>query len=241
MTHLRACSAVLAMRPEDGLLAQKILSFNNVKNMRLGVDKELFVPNPAARTEVDRDYRIEPGKFLVLFVGRVDAGKNIPLLIQACARALKKGANLHLAVVGAGPLSKEVKAVLGKNVTLTGLLPLEKLAAFYAAADCLSMVSDIEIGGLVAVEALSCGCPVLTSKLNGVARLYGPTSAIEEVSSDAVSWANVLSALARDKERSAATREAALVFRREKLAGWDMVLKEDFLPVWQNVAQKGAP
>lgn len=89
-THLHACSAVLAMRPEDRLLAQKILSSENVKNMRLGVDKELFIPNPVARAEVECDYRIEPGKFLALFVGRIDAGKNMPLLVQACAQALKR-------------------------------------------------------------------------------------------------------------------------------------------------------
>ncbi len=236
--HLRHCSAVLAMRPEDGSLAQTILSSEKVKNMRLGVDKELFVPNSTARATVERDYSIDSGKFLTLFVGRVDAGKNIPLLAQACVQALEKGAKLHLVVVGTGPLSSEIKAVLGNNVTLTGLLPPEKLAALYAAADCLSMVSDIEIGGLVAVEALSCGCPVLASKANGVAGLYGYTPAIKAVDGDPSSWARALSSLAQDNAKLAAMREAALTFRCEKLAGWDKVLQEDFLPVWQRVQRK---
>lgn len=128
---------------------------------------------------------------------------------------------------------------MGPNATLTGLLSPEKLATLYAAADCLSMVSDIEIGGLVAVEALSCGCPVVTSALNGIAPLYGPTPAIKVVDSDAASWARALSGLARNKARLAAMHEAALVFRRDKLAGWDKVLKEDFLPVWLSATRKG--
>jgi glycosyltransferase involved in cell wall biosynthesis len=236
--HLRACKAVLAMRPEDRALALGEVSPENIKPMRLGVDKNLFKPHPDARAEIESECKIAPGKFLALFVGRVDAGKNIPLFLQACAQAMEKGANLHLIVVGIGPLSDEVKTVLGDNATLAGWVSPEKLARLYAAADCLSMASDIEIGGLVGVEALACGCPVLTSRLNGIAALYGPTPAVKEVESDAVAWAEALTELSQNEMQQRTMREAALTFRNSKLAAWSDVLKEDFLPVWQNVARK---
>jgi glycosyltransferase involved in cell wall biosynthesis len=236
--HLRACAIVLAMRPTDKELAQKFVSGKIIKPMRMGVDKEIFTPQQDARAEVERDYKIAPGKFLTLFVGRVDAGKNVPLLLRACVKAIEKGAKLHLIAVGLGPLSAEVKAVLRNNVTLTGFLPPEKLAKIYAGVDCLSMASDIEIGGLVGVEALSCGCPVLASKASGVASLYGNPAALKEVDGTISSWADSLVSFAKDKTQQAAMREAALAFRREKLAGWGEILKEDFLPIWQSLVRK---
>ncbi|MFA4994508.1 MAG: glycosyltransferase [Bdellovibrionales bacterium] len=236
--HICACAAVLAMRPDDKAMAREQLPAENIVSLRMGVDKEIFTQNPEARAEIERDYRIAPGKFLTLFVGRVDAGKNIPLLLRACTQALKGGTKLHLIIAGLGPMSDAAKAVLGDNVTLTGLLPPERLAKLYAAVDCLSMVSDIEIGGLVGVEALSCGCPVLASRLSGIASLYGNTPAIEEVDSDEGSWANALSSLAQNQAQQRMMRAAAFAFRREKLAGWDVLLKEDFLPLWQSVMRK---
>jgi glycosyltransferase involved in cell wall biosynthesis len=236
--HLRACDAVLAMRPQDKALAESIVGSEKVMPMRLGVDKELFTPRPEVRLEIERAYKIERGKFLVLFVGRVDAGKNVPLLLKACREVLRRGVPLHLLVAGLGPLSDEVKAFLGENATLAGLVPTEKLAKFYASADCLAMASNIEIGGLVGVEALSCGCPVLASKASGVVSLCDNTPAMKEVANDAVAWANALAFLAQDKTQQSAMRAAARAFRYNKIAGWDAVLKEDFLPVWLRVARK---
>ena len=236
--HLRACSFVMAMRAEDITLAQSVISLEKIKSMRLGVDKDMFAPQAGARAEVESLYKIEKGKFLTLFVGRIDAGKNIPMLLQACVEAIEKGAPLHLVVVGLGPMSDEVKARLGNNATVTGLLPPEKLARLYAAADCLAMASDIEIGGMVGLEALASGCPVLVSKLSGVAPLCGGTAAMQEIVSDPALWAEALTFLAQDRARHAAMREVASAFRRDGLAGWQEVVTEDFLPVWQGAMRK---
>ncbi|MFA5040365.1 MAG: glycosyltransferase [Bdellovibrionales bacterium] len=236
--HLQACSAVFAMRPADKVLAQKYIPEGLVRRMRMGVDKDLFVPLQDARAEIERDYNIPPGKFLTLFVGRVDAGKNMPLLVQACAKTIENGVKLHLIVAGLGPMSAEVKAVLGDNATLAGFLSPEKLAKLYAAVDCLSMVSDIEIGGLIGAEALSCGCPVLASALNGMPVLYGNSPAIQEVESNVSSWTDALTRMSENKEQRTAMHDAAVIFRREKLGGWPDLLKEDFLPVWEALVRK---
>ncbi len=236
--HLCACSSVMAMRTEDIALAQGVVPLEKIMPMRLAVDKEIFMPQEGARVEIERLYTIPPRKFLTLFVGRVDAGKNMPLLLQAFVEAIKKGAPLHLVVVGLGPMSNEVKTRLGSNATLTGLLPPEKLAQLYAAADCLAMASDIEIGGMIGLEALACGCPVLVSKRSGVAPLCGGTAAMQEIASDPAAWAEALTALAQDRTRHAVMREAASAFRCDKLAGWQEVIMEDFFPVWQSAMQK---
>jgi len=236
--HLRNCAAVLAMRPEDMALARSVVAQDKIKPMRLGVDKDLFLPQTQARAEIEREYRIGAGKFVVLFVGRVDAGKNMPLLLQVCAEAIAKGVKLHLIVAGLGPMSDEVRVKLKGHVTLVGLVEPQKLARLYAAVDCLAIVSDIEIGGMIGLEALACGCPVLVSRQSGVAQLCGDTKAMQAVEGNAAAWVEALTDLAHDTIRQKEMRDAALMFRQDRLAGWADVLNTDFIPVWQNMARE---
>ena len=233
--HLKICSAVLAMRPEDVELAATVIAADKIKPMRLGVDKDLFTPQPTARLLVENEYAIAPGKFIVLFVGRIDAGKNMPILLRACQAAIAQGVKLHLLVAGLGPMSDEVKETLGDNATLAGLVEPRKMAQFYAAADCLAIASDIEIGGLIGLEAMACGCPVLVSQQSGVAIACGHTPAMQTVESTVEDWTKALVTFARDPAKQEKMRAAALVFRCDKLATWHDVLNTDFIPVWQSV------
>jgi len=235
--HLKRCSAILTMRPEDRAFAEEVTDATKIFPMRLGVNKDLLRPREDARSTVEQSCDIPEGRFVALFVGRVDAGKNVPLLLQACKDALQQGTNLHLIVVGLGPMVHDVKKVLGNNATTTGLLAPKDLAMLYAGSDCLCMASDIEIGGLVGVEALSCGCPVFVSKSSGVASLYGVSEAIKDVTSDASSWTNALVSIVHNRAQLARMKQAALVYRQKKIAGWSDVLREDFLPVWQKVVR----
>jgi glycosyltransferase involved in cell wall biosynthesis len=235
-THLRACSAILAMRAQDIALTQSVQTPDKIKPMRLGVDKTLFTPQEQARAEVERDFAIAPGKFMVLFVGRVDAGKNMPLLLQACAATIEKGIKTHLIVAGLGPMSAEVKAVLGENVTLVGQADPKKLAQLYAAVDCLAVASNIEIGGMIGLEAIACGCPVLVSRQSGMAQICGDPPAMQKVESSVAAWVDSLASLAQDGDKQKAMREAALKFREEGIAEWGDVLVEDFVSVWRNLA-----
>lgn len=237
--HLKTCSAVFALRPEDFALARTFVCPENVTRMRLGVDKKTFVPNAGARVELERLYSIDPQALLLLFVGRVDAGKNVPLLLQACSMALAKGVNLHLIVAGLGPLSGEVKKALGPRTTLVGMLPPEKLAVCYAGSDGLCMASEIEIGGLVSAEALASACPVFVSKSSGVASLYGDSPAVVPLKNAGAAWADFFAFLAADRDRLKTMRNAATDVRDKDLAAWQDVLAEDFMPVWQATLRKG--
>ena len=237
-THLKKCAAVLAMRREDIALTQTLIAPEKIKPMRLGVDKDLFAPDAQARALCAQDYRLDPEKFWVLFVGRVDAGKNMPLLSQACAAARDNGAPLHLIVAGTGPMQAEVQKQLGANVTFAGLVPPEKLAKLYAAVDCLAIASDIEIGGMIGLEALACGCPVLVSRISGVAQIAGDPPVMQKVESNAHAWQETLSSLAQDKTRQKTLRQAALDYRQNNLASWEDVVTQDFLPVWNSLLQE---
>lgn len=230
--HLGACSAALALRKEDIALAGGIIGAAKVSPMRIGVDKEIFMPRPEARAEIEKEYGIAPGKFVVLFVGRVDEGKNAHVLAQACAAAISAAVPLHLVAAGQGPLVGQIKDMLGDNVTFVGVVPAEKLARLYAAADCLAVASDVEIGGMIGLEAQACGCPVLASAHAGIC---GCPAAIRLVETGG--WKKALADMAGDRTGLASMREEALAFRRDSMAGWDDILTEDFIPVWKTLAE----
>ncbi len=234
-SHIKATDAAIVLRKTDAELAETLIEPKKVSRLHLAVNKDVFVPNDTAREAIEKTYGIPSGKFIVLFVGRVDIGKNMPLLMDACEQMLAQNIPLHLLVVGQGPLQDEVKKRLGVNVTLTGQLTPEKLAPCYAAADCLALVSDVEIGGLVALEALSCGCPALVSRISDVAQASDATDVMQMVESNSDDWAQALSSLAQDKEKQAQMRQAALGYRRDKLADWTGILKNDFMAVWQKL------
>jgi len=238
--HLSACDAVLAMRGEDLALARSVVPKERIKPMRLGVDKELFSPRPAARQEIEDEYKVLRDKFMVLFVGRVDAGKNVPVLMEVCAKLIERGLPLHLLVAGVGPLSDELLRRLGGHATLAGLLEPQKLATFYAGADCLAITSEIEIGGMIGLEALSCGCPVLVSRKSGIAQLCGSPLAMEIVETGQGPWRKALEALMQDHAKLSVMREAAITYRQNALASWRDVLS-DYMPIWQNLARREGP
>ena len=234
--HLAACAAALAMRGEDIALLQEVLTVDRIKPMHLGVDKDLFSPQRQDRNGVERDYGIPAGKFVALFVGRVDVGKNMDVLMQSCAAAIAAGVNLHLVVAGIGPMGDEVKKTLGNDVTLTGVIPPEKLARLYASVDCLTIASDIEIGGMIGLEALAAGCPVLVSRKSGVAQLCHDTQAMRMVESGVEAWTAALIDAAKNPAAMSEMRDAAFAYRRDFTLTWADVLNRDFLPVWQKAA-----
>lgn len=236
--HLSRCGHAFALRDEDRERAALAKPAPALSPMRLGVDKGLFTPDCANREGLDAELNLPAGTFVILFVGRVDAGKNVPVLIAACERLLKFGARLHLIVAGQGPLEGEIKARLGAHATLAGYVEPDLLARLYASVDCLAVVSEIEIGGMIGLEALASGCPVLTARQSGMAALCGAPAAMIEVESGAVAWAQALFDLARNLTRRKILRDAALDFRRDKLAGWGDVLEQDFMPVWLSLLRK---
>jgi glycosyltransferase involved in cell wall biosynthesis len=131
-----------------------------------GVDIERFRPvadKVAERTRLS----LPTEKRLLLFVGRLIPLKRIDVLIDAFARIRASYPNLHLAIVGDGPmlaqLRLQVQALeLAGDVTFAGSQGNE-LSSYFAAADACILPST-ETFGLVTLEALACGVPVIGSR-----------------------------------------------------------------------------
>ncbi len=77
--HIRASDFVFVSRP-DQLAAAEAATGGRAALLRRGIDRDLFNPGRRDRARLERDFGIPPERLVVLFVGRVDRGKNILLL-----------------------------------------------------------------------------------------------------------------------------------------------------------------
>lgn len=236
--HLRSCRHALATREEDHIFAIDLLGKNSVSHMRRGIDQEMFGPHRRDRGGIECDYRIPPDRIIVLFVGRVDVGKNIYTLVSAIEKLLAEKYPLHLVVAGVGPALEDVKARLGDHVSAPGFIAPPELARLYASADVLAVSSEVETHSMVANEAIASGCPVLIAQKSGVAEIFNDISAMHIVNGGVAAWTTALRDFASQPDMRAAMRNAAIQYNREHLSGWQDVLVEDFLTVWQKVARQ---
>ena len=151
-----------------------------------GVDHELFRPVP--RDEARRYVGLADGsERLLLFVGRLDPVKGINVLFEALCLLLRELApslqrQVCLAVIGgesaesAEALREEIDCLddvkerygLSEMVAFLGSRAQETLPYYYSAADVCVLPSHYESFGLVALEAMACGVPVVASRVGGL-------------------------------------------------------------------------
>jgi 1,2-diacylglycerol 3-alpha-glucosyltransferase len=123
---------------------------------------------------------IVPERPVALFVGRVAHEKNIGFLLEALPHALKLRPDLLLLIAGEGPATKDlkerVKAMqLEAAVQFTGYMDRQKmLPACYAAADAFVFASRTETQGLVLLEAMAAGTPVVALAEMGTVDILAP-------------------------------------------------------------------
>lgn len=238
--HVRRCSYVAATRGEDHALAEAILGKSRVGHLRLGIDRRIFGPQRADRAGVEARWGLPAGQTLILFVGRLDVGKNIHTLVEAVARLRAEGLPVHLVTAGVGPAAAEIRERLGAGATVAGFVDPSALAELYASVDLVALASEVEIRSMVGVEALASGCPVLVSARSGVAQLFGHTPAMRVVEGGVEAWAGALRQATCDLPGRAAMRAAALDYAHRELASWREVLEQDLYPLWRDAADAAA-
>lgn len=104
----------------------------------------------------------------IAFLGRFSAEKGIEVLLDAAAKV----PHIPVRLAGGGPLEEALREKAPANVQFAGMMQKEELAAFYRGARCTVAPSVwYETFGLVAVEAMSHGIPVIASRIGGLAEL----------------------------------------------------------------------
>jgi 1,2-diacylglycerol 3-alpha-glucosyltransferase len=158
------CTKVIAPSNSIKLLLEKkgIQRIDVVPN---GVDTKRFNPrnNGSELKSIitgDRDAK------LVLYMGRVSKEKNIGTMIRAAKVLSQKKMNVKFLIAGTGPaMDYYIKLVhrnkLEKIVKFAGFINDKELPKYYAAADLLCMPSTFETQGIVSLEAMATGKPVV--------------------------------------------------------------------------------
>jgi len=138
-----------------------------------GVDLVRFRPG------LPRLKRFDDGTPNLLFVGRHDPRKGLPELIEACGALRREGVAFRLIVVGDGALRRRIEAMargsLEGRVHFEGRVSNERLPRYYASADIFcSPARGGESFGIVLLEAMACGVPIVASDLEGYRTVVRP-------------------------------------------------------------------
>jgi phosphatidylinositol alpha-mannosyltransferase len=165
-----------------------------------GVDVERF----SAEREPLPQY--QDGKVNVLFVGRPEKRKGLEYLIRAFGRVKARHPDTRLLVVGAGRFERFERAVrsLGlPDVIFAGYVPYEELPRYHRTADVFCAPNTgFESQGIVLLEAMAAGLPIVASNIEGFAAVL--THGVEgllALPGDEASLAEALLALVEDAER----------------------------------------
>lgn len=141
---------------------------------------ELVKPSQADEEMVRQKAKIQPGQRVIGMVARLAAEKGVEYLVEAMPEILKKYPTARVLHVGqfqnvlgeeeyANRLQPMLQA-LGEHWTFLGILPPGELSAFYrqCEATVLPSTNSTESFGIVQVESMACGTPVIASDLPGV-------------------------------------------------------------------------
>jgi alpha-1,6-mannosyltransferase len=173
----------------------------------LGIDSSIFHPDRGDET-LREHLGLDPETRLLVYAGRFTAEKKLHVLVEAVR---KLGARYHLILVGGGGAGAELPRA--PNVTV---VPFERdqrqLARLLASCDVLVHPGDCETFGLIVLEAMACGLPIVGTNGGGVAELVDRETGILAEPNNVDSLAGAIEAIYfRDMARmgEAARRKAA--------------------------------
>lgn len=145
------------------------LGLKDVEVWGRGVDTETF--HPGRRSEALRAALGMGSRFTFLYVGRLAAEKRVGQVVDAfrlASEMIPRGV-IHLVIAGAGPREAELRAAAPADVTFLGVLDRRsRLPDLYANCDAFVFASVTETLGLVVLEAMASGLPVIAVPEGGV-------------------------------------------------------------------------
>ena len=236
---LRRADRIVAATPAELAQLQWLYRADTRKIVIIppGVDISRFYPIPPE--EAKEVIGVPPCESTLLFVGRIEPLKGVDTLIRALALMHAQGIFVCLVVIGgdpeAGPEDRteemeRLKAMreeagLDDLVTFLGKRAQDTLPYYYSAAEVVVVPSYYESFGMVALEAMACGTPVVASQVGGLAFLVqdgvtGFTVPVDEPQA----LADRLSRLIQDSDLRRALGEGALQLARQY--------------AWENIAER---
>lgn len=133
-----------------------------------GVDPARFSPSAGLALEERNRLGLKRDEPVMLVAGRLSPEKNVPVIVKAAKTVIRQLPKAKLIISGEGPAMREVEravktAGIGGSIIKVGFVTDSQLRGLYSAADVMVTASTFETQGLCALEALSCGTPVVAA------------------------------------------------------------------------------
>ncbi len=151
------------------LFKEKYEYTRNIHIVPTGVEVERFYreENDMKETEkIRKSLGLKKSDFVLLFVGRLAAEKNVTFLLDNQAKLVKKNPNCKLLIIGDGPdmdsFKEQVKKLkIEDNVIFTGKVPWDEIHKYYQIPQVFVTASHTETQGLTLLEAMAASVPVI--------------------------------------------------------------------------------
>ena len=176
---------------------------------------------------------------VVKTLGRFVHKKGFDVLLHAAARAAAQGAPFRLEIGGDGPERVSLKALAARlgiadRVTFCGWI--DDVAAFLADADLFVLPSRIEPFGIVVLEAMACGVPIVATRVSGPMETLNEDTALLVHSDDPAAMAEAVMAAFAAPEAAEARAHAALASFKANYA--ETAVIERYLAACGRLAEK---
>lgn len=218
---LRSCQE--AVRKSDQLISVSKSLLPDLKKLGARDDRTTIIPNgvdiklfsPENRTACRKKLDLSDKKRIILCVANLFEIKGVEYLLRAFAEVQRKLPDTALFIVGEGPLFhrlSDLQNILGlkESAFLVGGKPHSELPVWFNAADLVVLPSLNESFGIVLIEAMACGIPIVASDVGGIPDIVADDKVgLLTSPGDKEALANTLiKALNRDWNRSSISERA---------------------------------
>jgi glycosyltransferase involved in cell wall biosynthesis len=172
--HTADCCIAVGEELREKIIGEFSVPAEKVSVINMGVNREVF--KPYGKQEMREELGISVEEKVLLFVGNILEQKGVAELLEAYTAIREPGHKMTLRIIGAEKdlfFKKELDELIAaknlqEDVQFLGVMEQREIARWMCAADCLVLPSHIEGFGLVALEAMACGTPVVGSDAGGL-------------------------------------------------------------------------
>lgn len=165
-------------------MAQKLRAVHGIDETRVtvnpgGVDLDRFRPCENRRS-VKKQLGLPDGRIHLFTLRNLEPRMGLDRLVDAVSILIGKGLSVHLTIGGEGPERKRLERLseqrkMGGNIDFAGFISDSLLRDYYGSADYFVLPTrELEGFGLVTVESMACGTPVLGTPVGGTAEILKP-------------------------------------------------------------------
>lgn len=162
--YLNQCQGVIAPSPTIKRFLERLGIKTPIEVIPTGVDLDAYRSLP--KNLVREKFNLPADALILIYVGRLGEEKNLLFLLKAFKKVAGEIPEAHLLLIGGGPEEKLYRDFVKKNglggkVVFAGFLPKKTVNQIYGASDVFVFSSLTDTQGLVIVEAMAAGLPVV--------------------------------------------------------------------------------